>query len=153
MELDLPPQIFETVGMWLEIPDKVKQAIHEVRLHFMGGLHAMEHGLIAMFPLFALADRYDIGGISTTAHPQVGKAAIFIYDGYPGGIGIAEKAYELFHQLVKTTYELIRDCACEAGCPSCIYSPKCGNNNEPLDKKATLIILSSLLQQINNSKL
>jgi len=143
--LELPPQIFETVGMWLEIPDQVKQAIYQAGLHFMGGIHALEHNLIAMFPLFALADRYDIGGISTPAHPQVGKAAIFIYDGYPGGVGLAARAYTIMEELLRRTREVIEACPCEEGCPSCIHSPKCGSGNKPLDKAAALMTANLLL--------
>jgi DEAD/DEAH box helicase domain-containing protein len=143
--LELPPQIFETVGMWLEIPDEVKQAIYREGLHFMGGIHALEHVLIAMFPLFALADRYDIGGIATTAHPQVGKAAIFIYDGYPGGVGLAARAYTIVEDLLKRTREVMAACPCEEGCPSCIHSPKCGSGNKPLDKEAALMTAGLLL--------
>jgi DEAD/DEAH box helicase domain-containing protein len=144
--LELPPQIFETVGMWLEIPDQVKQFIYRAGLHFMGGIHALEHTLISMFPLFALADRYDIGGIATPAHPQVGKAAIFIYDGYPGGVGLAARAYTILEDLLRRTREVVEACPCEEGCPSCIHSPKCGSGNKPLDKAAALTTASLLLQ-------
>ena len=143
--LELPSQVFETVGMWLEIPDQVKNAVYAEGLHFMGGIHALEHTLISMFPLFALADRYDIGGISHPAHPQVGRAAIFIYDGYPGGVGLAARAYEIMEDLLKRTQELISACPCEDGCPSCIHSPKCGSGNKPLDKEAALMIAELLL--------
>ncbi|MEW6388013.1 MAG: DEAD/DEAH box helicase [Thermodesulfobacteriota bacterium] len=143
--LDLPPQIFETVGMWLEIPDQVKNAVYQEGLHFMGGIHALEHTLISMFPLFALADRYDIGGISHPAHPQVGRAAIFIYDGYPGGVGLAARAYEILEDLLRRSQELIEACPCEEGCPSCIHSPKCGSGNKPLDKQAAGQIADLLL--------
>jgi len=143
--LELPPQIFETVGMWLEIPDAVKNAVYAAGGHFMGGIHALEHVLISMFPLFALADRYDIGGISHPAHPQVGKAAIFIYDGYPGGVGLSARAYEILEDLLKRSQELTSACPCEDGCPSCIHSPKCGSGNKPLDKEAALKIAGLLL--------
>jgi DEAD/DEAH box helicase domain-containing protein len=143
--LDLPPQVFETVGMWLEIPDAVKQAVYQEGLHFMGGIHALEHALISMFPLFALADRYDIGGIAHPAHPQVGKAAVFIYDGYPGGVGLAARAYEIMEELLRRAAELINACPCEDGCPSCIHSPKCGSGNKPLDKAAAFRVASLLL--------
>jgi len=125
--LDLPPQVFETVGVWLEIPDAVKAAVSAQGLHFMGGIHALEHALISMFPLFALADRYDIGGIAHPAHPQVGRAAIFIYDGYPGGVGLASRAFRILEELLGRTRAMINDCPCEEGCPSCIHSPKCGS--------------------------
>jgi DEAD/DEAH box helicase domain-containing protein len=143
--LELPPQIFETVGMWLEIPDAVKNAVYQAGLHFMGGIHALEHALISMFPLFALADRHDIGGIAHPAHPQVGRAAVFIYDGYPGGVGLAARAFEILEDLLKRTLELIADCPCEDGCPSCIHSPKCGSGNKPLDKNAAWQVANLLL--------
>jgi DEAD/DEAH box helicase domain-containing protein len=143
--LELPPSIFETVGMWLEIPDEVKNAVYAEGRHFMGGIHALEHVLISMFPLFTLADRYDIGGISHPAHPQVGKAAIFIYDGYPGGVGLAERAFEILEDLLKRTRELIDACPCEDGCPSCVHSPKCGSGNKPLDKEAAVLTAALLL--------
>ncbi len=143
--LELPPQIFETVGMWLEIPDAVKNAIYATGGHFMGGIHALEHLLISMFPLFALADRYDIGGISHPAHPQVGRAAIFIYDGYPGGVGLSARAFEILEDLLQRSQEVTAACPCEDGCPSCIHSPKCGSGNKPLDKEAAVSIAAMLL--------
>jgi DEAD/DEAH box helicase domain-containing protein len=143
--LDLPPSIFETVGMWLEIPDEVKAAVYAEGRHFMGGIHALEHVLISMFPLFTLADRYDIGGISHPAHPQVGRAAIFIYDGYPGGVGLAERAFEILEELLRRTMEVIDACPCEDGCPSCVHSPKCGSGNKPLDKEAAVLTAGLLL--------
>ncbi len=143
--LDLPPQIFTTVGMWLKIPDALKQAVAARQLHFMGGIHALEHAFISMFPLFALADRYDIGGISHPLHPQLQQAAVFIYDGYPGGVGLAAKGYEMTEPLLEKVRELIATCACEDGCPSCIHSPKCGSGNKPLDKAAAIQIAAGLL--------
>ncbi len=143
--LELPPQIFETVGMWLEIPDAVKNSVVDAGGHFMGGIHALEHALISMFPLFALADRYDIGGISHPLHPQLQMAAVFIYDGYPGGVGLAARAYEKTEPLLLKTRDMIAACGCEDGCPSCIHSPKCGAGNKPLDKAAALMVVEGLL--------
>lgn len=142
--LDLRPVDFESVGMWFTIPTDLENEVARAGSHFAGGLHAVEHGLIAMSPLYAMCDRWDLGGMSTPLHADTGKPTIFIYDAFEGGIGIAEKCYELFDELVEATLELIRDCGCAEGCPSCIYSPKCGNDNQPLDKKAALIILRGL---------
>jgi DEAD/DEAH box helicase domain-containing protein len=142
--LDLPPQIFNTVALWFDLPQKAVTRIAQARLDFAGGLHAVEHAAIAILPLFALCDRNDIGGLSTPLHPDTGKAQIFIYDGHPGGIGITEKGYELVQDLWEKTYHAVAECPCQEGCPSCIQSPKCGNNNEPLDKKAALVILEEL---------
>jgi DEAD/DEAH box helicase domain-containing protein len=105
----------------------------------------VEHAAIAILPLFAMCDRNDIGGVSTPFHIDTGKAQIFIYDGYPGGIGIAEKGYEIVEGLWAATLKTIEECPCREGCPACIQSPKCGNNNEPLDKKAAVILLRGLL--------
>lgn len=145
VDLQLPPLHFETVGIWIEIPEKIKEAVTEAGLHFMGGIHALEHAAISMFPLFALCDRDDIGGISTPQHEQVGKAAVFIYDGHPGGVGLAHRAFDVIEELLEKTRLLVETCKCEDGCPSCIHSPKCGSGNKPLDKQACLLTLEALL--------
>jgi len=145
VDLELPPIPFETVGIWIEIPDDVKKAVKKAGLNFMGGIHALEHAAIAMFPLFALCDRDDIGGISTPEHEQVCRAAVFIYDGHAGGVGLAHRAYDVIEELIDKTRRMVADCPCEDGCPSCIHSPKCGSGNKPLDKVACLMTLELLL--------
>lgn len=145
IELNLPPVHFETIGIWLEIPDEVRDTVKTSALQFMGGIHALEHAAISMFPLFALCDRDDIGGISTPQHGQVGGAAVFIYDGHPGGVGLAHRAFEVIEELLQKTRLLVENCPCEDGCPSCIHSPKCGSGNKPLDKQACIYILQFLL--------
>jgi len=145
--LDLPPQHFPTVALWFDLPNEVVARLVKEQLDFAGGLHAAEHAAIAILPLFALCDRNDIGGVSTPFHPDTGRAQIFIYDAYPGGIGIAEKGFDLVEELWQTTLKAITDCPCQEGCPSCIQSPKCGNNNKPLDKKAAQLLLEGLLNQ------
>ena len=143
--LDLPPQHFPTIALWFDLPPGVAARLEKARLDFAGGLHAAEHAAIAILPLFALCDRNDIGGVSTSFHPDTGRAQIFIYDAYPGGIGIAEKGFDLIEELWQATLKAIKECPCEEGCPSCIQSPKCGNNNKPLDKEAAKILLEGLL--------
>jgi DEAD/DEAH box helicase domain-containing protein len=142
--LDLPPQIFETDGIWFSINSDILMQVESAHLHFMGGIHALEHAMIGICPLFVLTDRNDFGGISTPFHPQVGESAVFVYDGIPGGIGLTQQAYEkgvdLFHQ----TRKLIKSCPCETGCPSCVHSPKCGSGNRPIDKEAALFILDRI---------
>jgi DEAD/DEAH box helicase domain-containing protein len=145
VDLDLPPLHFETVGIWIEIPDEVKKAVEHSKLHFMGGIHALEHAAISVFPLFALCDRDDIGGISTPEHPQVCRAAVFIYDGHAGGVGLSHRAFDIIEELLLKTRLLVEKCPCDDGCPSCIHSPKCGSGNKPLDKKACLVILNFLM--------
>ena len=144
--LDLPPLRFVTQALWFDIPQESIVSIIEGKLDFAGGLHAAEHASIALLPLFALCDRNDIGGVSTPFHADTGKAQVFIYDACPGGIGIAEKGYHIILELWQATLNTIRQCPCLEGCPGCIQSPKCGNNNEPLDKKAALILLEGLLK-------
>jgi DEAD/DEAH box helicase domain-containing protein len=143
--LDLPPYHFQTVALWFDLPEKAVAELEEKELDFPGGLHATEHAAIGILPLFALCDRNDIGGVSTPFHPDTGTAQVFIYDGYPGGIGIAEKGFELIDKLWDATLNVITECPCQDGCPSCIQSPKCGNNNKPLDKKAAKILLEGLV--------
>jgi DEAD/DEAH box helicase domain-containing protein len=144
--LDLPPQRFPTIALWFDLPLEAVARLDREQLDFAGGLHAAEHAAIGILPLFALCDRNDIGGVSTSFHPDTGQAQIFIYDGYPGGIGIAEKGFDLIEELWQATLKAISECPCQEGCPSCIQSPKCGNNNKPLDKKAAQILLAGLLR-------
>jgi DEAD/DEAH box helicase domain-containing protein len=143
--LDLPPQTFETTGVWIEVPEPVAKALQKEGDHLMGSLHAAEHAMISLLPLFALCDRYDVGGISYAFHPQVEGPAIFIYDGYPGGIGLSERGFQKLQELLEATKRLLQDCPCEMGCPSCIHSPKCGSGNRPLDKGGALRLLTALL--------
>ncbi len=145
MPLDLPPLTFSTVGMWFTIPDQLKEEVEAKKLDFAGGLHAVEHAMIAISPMFAMCDRWDIGGLSTPLHPDTAEPTIFIYDGFEGGIGISETLYANIKPLWEKTLKLIENCECKEGCPSCIYSPKCGNENEPLDKEAAIIILRHLV--------
>jgi DEAD/DEAH box helicase domain-containing protein len=142
--LDLPSQTFESVAVWFTLPEELHQKMIGEGKDFNGGIHAVEHAMIAMSPLFALCDRWDLGGLSTPNHTDTNLPTIFIYDAYEGGIGIAEKCYELFPELTKATLELVRDCECKEGCPACIYSPKCGNKNKPLDKAVAKEILKDM---------
>jgi len=146
--LDLPPHHFQTVAFWFDLPLNAVAEVEEKEMDYPGGLHAAEHAAIGILPLFALCDRNDIGGVSTAYHADTGKAQIFIYDGYPGGIGIAEKGYELIKELWEATLKVVTECPCQDGCPSCIQSPKCGNNNKPLDKEAAKILLRGLTGRI-----
>jgi DEAD/DEAH box helicase domain-containing protein len=143
--LDFPPVEFETVGLWWAAPPATEETLRRLGEHFMGSLHASEHAAISLFPLLALCDRNDIGGISYSVHPQVGCGAVFIYDGHPGGVGIAEKGFEDLPDLLGRVRLLIEGCPCEDGCPSCIQSPKCGNGNRPLHKAGAARVLRLLL--------
>jgi DEAD/DEAH box helicase domain-containing protein len=142
--LDLPTITFPTVALWFDIPPHAIARIAEKGRDFAGGLHAAEHAAIGILPLFALCDRNDIGGVSTPLHPDTGRAQVFIYDAYPGGIGIAEKGYDMITELWEATLKVITECPCDDGCPSCVQSPKCGNNNKPLDKSAAKMILEEI---------
>ena len=151
--LDLPDRIFETTGFWIEIEPWINRMIEAEQLNFMGGIHAIEHGIIGMFPLFVLCDRDDMGGISYPVYPQINKSAIFIYDGYEGGVGLASRGFDLVMELLSKTRQCISECVCEDGCPSCIHSPKCGNGNKPLDKKAAILIMDALLGNTGPDKI
>jgi len=143
--LDLPSQRFSTQAVWFSLPEQLDQRLLAKGHDLAGGLHAAEHASIAMLPLFALCDRNDIGGVSTMMHPDTGEAGIFIYDAYPGGVGIAEMGFNKVEDLWRAALKVIAECPCHDGCPSCVHSPKCGNNNEPLDKRAARMLLQSLL--------
>jgi DEAD/DEAH box helicase domain-containing protein len=138
--LDLPTVEFPTRALWYELDDLI-DAEPFPSAELLGSLHALEHGQIAVLPLIAMCDRWDIGGLSTNAHPQTGGPTIFIYDGHPGGVGITRRGYDQFERLVRDAQRVIGECVCRAGCPSCIQSPKCGNLNEPLSKPGSLELL------------
>jgi DEAD/DEAH box helicase domain-containing protein len=172
--LNLPEQVFSTEALWLTLAPSLTQSvlahreaesrdeqaetaeqhraaessqasgIHEEQRVVAGSLHAAEHSLIAILPLYAMCDRWDIGGLSTIWHWQTDQATIFIYDGFPGGIGLTRRGYEAFESLAADAATLIRECPCRDGCPSCVQSPKCGNLNNPLDKAGALRLLTSL---------
>jgi DEAD/DEAH box helicase domain-containing protein len=141
--LDLPTVEFATRALWYEL-DELIAAEEFPSNQLLGSLHALEHGQIAVLPLIAMCDRWDIGGLSTNAHPQTGGPTIFIYDGHPGGVGITRRGYEEFERLVGDAGRLIGECPCRSGCPSCVQSPKCGNLNEPLSKRGALELLRRL---------
>jgi len=143
--LDLPPSAFESVGVWLEMPPEIPAALEADKRHVMGGIHAVEHAALSLFPLFALCDRHDVGGISYTRHPQLGRPAIFLYDAHPGGVGITASLFDRVESLLEATLELVADCPCDDGCPACVHSPKCGSGNRPIDKVAALRVLELLL--------
>ena len=103
--------------------------------------------MIALLPLFAMCDRWDIGGLSTNVHHQTARPTVFVYDGHVGGVGISERGFEIFEQWVDDTARLLARCPCERGCPSCVQSPKCGNLNEPLDKAGALMLLRRMLSR------
>jgi DEAD/DEAH box helicase domain-containing protein len=143
--LEMPVTEYETTALWWDLPPELPAELALAGLDFLGGIHAIEHAAIGILPLFAMCDRWDIGGLSTPRHPDTDAAQIFIYDGFPGGVGIAEKGFELLPELWSAALDVIRGCPCADGCPSCVQSPKCGNFNQPLDKRAAIAILRRLL--------
>ncbi|HEY5942015.1 MAG TPA: DEAD/DEAH box helicase [Solirubrobacterales bacterium] len=144
--LELPEQNFVTQALWYVLPDRLAGALPTEVL--LGSLHATEHSQIAVLPLIAMCDRWDIGGLSTNVHFQTGRSTIFIYDGHPGGVGITKRGYEEFERLLGDAERLIAECPCESGCPSCVQSPKCGNLNEPLHKAGALELMGLMRGEI-----
>jgi DEAD/DEAH box helicase domain-containing protein len=174
LPLDLPEQTFVTEALWFTVtPDLLDRALAaaprdpptaaaagseypghsasaspaspEDTLRIGGSLHAAEHALIALLPLYAMCDRWDLGGLSTSWHWQTDQATVFVYDAYPGGIGLSRRGYEAFESLAADARALVAECPCESGCPSCVQSPKCGNLNEPLDKAGAVALLTTVL--------
>ena len=143
IELDLPPTVFETEAVWYLPTARQLDGLEQMPT-LISTLHAAEHSMIALLPLWAMCDRWDIGGLSTNIHQDTGLPTVFIYDGHPGGVGIAERGFEQFEGWVADTVRLLEGCPCERGCPSCVQSPKCGNLNEHLDKHGALTLLSRM---------
>ena len=148
-QLDLPEQTFSTQALWLAVPAATAERAvagldQEDERALPGSLHAAEHALIALLPLYAMCDRWDVGGLSTAWHWHTDAASIFVYDGYPGGIGLARRGYDAFERLAADARALVAACPCESGCPSCVQSPKCGNLNDPLSKKGAVALLGAV---------
>ncbi len=146
--LDLPPTTLVTRAFWWEIPDAVlaDAGLDGAAAAFVPGtVHAAEHAGIGVLPLFAICDRWDVGGVSIARHSQTGLATVVIYDGYPGGAGVAELGFGAGERHARATLAAIRRCRCEGGCPGCVQSPKCGNGNEPLDKTGATDLLAAVL--------
>jgi DEAD/DEAH box helicase domain-containing protein len=145
-ELDLPPRTLRTQGVWWTAPIEIfnKFEIADIA----GAAHAAEHASIGLLPLFATCDRWDIGGVSVAQHPDNGLCTVVVYDGYPGGAGFAKRGFEIAKDWLAATASVISECRCTDGCPTCVQSPKCGNNNAPLDKASALLLLNDLVAQL-----
>jgi DEAD/DEAH box helicase domain-containing protein len=151
-DLALPERALETRACWYTVPGEIVEATGIEPAQLIGAVHAAEHGLIGMLPLFTICDRWDVGGVSMAIHPQTEQPTIFIYDGYSGGAGIAELAFEAATRHAQATLELIAACPCDEGCPSCVQSPKCGNWNEYLDKAAAVVLLGVMTARQDSSR-
>jgi DEAD/DEAH box helicase domain-containing protein len=143
VQLDLPATTFDTEAVWY-VPSPRQLDGLEAMPTLLSSLHAAEHSMIALLPLWAMCDRWDIGGLSTNIHQDTGEPTVFIYDGHPGGVGIAERGFDQFEGWVADTVRMLEGCPCERGCPSCVQSPKCGNLNEWLDKAGALTLLGRM---------
>jgi DEAD/DEAH box helicase domain-containing protein len=147
--VDLPPQRLVTRAVWYTLSDRKLQRVlrpfEADEDHFLGSLHAAEHAAIGILPVFAMCDRWDIGGLSTNFHPHSGEPTIFIYDGYPMGAGISDHAFTVARQHLTATRDHVDRCPCAAGCPACVQSPKCGNWNNPLHKRGAIAVLDLLI--------
>lgn len=145
--LELPPQVLLTKAVWWTVPVKLLGRAALTPSQIPGTVHAAEHAAIGLLPLVATCDRWDVGGVSTPLHPDTGLATIFIYDGYPGGVGIVERGFHDADRWLRATLETIHHCECSTGCPACVVSPKCGNGNDPLDKPGAASLLAAILGQ------
>jgi DEAD/DEAH box helicase domain-containing protein len=143
--LEMPISLFDTEGLWVPIDEGTKEAIESQGYDLGGTLHAVEHVAIRCIPLFVLGDPGDIGGLSYSSYPAFKRPAIFLYDGYEGGIGFTARAFEVAEDWLAATLHLVGECPCEEGCPSCVQDPQCGSANEPLDKLGAIFLLQQLL--------
>ncbi len=149
-KLDLPEYGYNTKGIWWTISQELLDEAGVQGIDIAEALHALEHAAIGLLPVFASCDRWDIGGVSTNYNSETNKPTVFIYDGHPGGVGISYHAFSIITQLWQTTLEHLKECPCEDGCPSCVMSPKCGNNNDFIDKEGAKFILERLLNGSRN---
>jgi len=143
LALELPRRTLRTQAVWYTLDAAALAGFAAKELP--GAAHAAEHTAIGLLPAFAPCDRWDIGGLSTTLHPDTGQLTVFVHDGAAGGAGFAERGYQLIEPWLAATLDRLRTCPCAEGCPSCVVSPKCGNGNQPLDKAAAARLLELLV--------
>lgn len=146
--LDLPQVAYTTQALWFDVTD-IKAAVPPQDLP--AAMHALEHTLIGLLPAFVLCERADVGGVSYASYPENEKPLIFIYDGYPGGVGYTRAGTTLFPAWLQAAIDLLKDCPCKNGCPRCVLSPKCGNGNQYLDKQAAQALANKLLNHIQKN--
>ncbi len=149
--IDTPEISYDTMALWVTIPDGILDNLKNGGYDIAGSLHAAEHLLIALMPIVVLCDQRDLGGISTILHRDTLKPSIFVYDGHIGGVGLTEAAYGRFSRVVRLALDRVTDCPCKDGCPSCVFSPRCGNNNKPLDKNGARLLLQLLLDRLDTT--
>jgi len=140
-ELEMPEYLFDSEGLWIEIDRDTQTSLESRGYDLAGSLHAAEHASISCMPLFALCDTSDIGGLSYTLYPQFKAPALFIYDGFEGGIGLTKRAFDVIEEWFRAALMVITECPCEHGCPSCVQDPQCGSGNQPLDKEGAKFLL------------
>jgi DEAD/DEAH box helicase domain-containing protein len=150
--LDLPRQVLQTRGVWYDVDEAELVRAGVPPAHIPGALHAAEHAAIGLLPLFAICDRWDVGGMSTALHPYTGRPTVFVHDGHPGGAGFAERGHVVLARWLAATRTAILHCECRAGCPSCVQSPKCGNGNTPLDKQGAVRVLDVVLDALEGDE-
>jgi DEAD/DEAH box helicase domain-containing protein len=148
VELEMPTRTLDTTAVMCTITPEALQHNGLDLLRVPGSLHAAEHAAIGLLPLVASCDRGDIGGVSTAVGPVQGLPTIFVYDGYPGGAGFADRGFRKLALWWAATADAIEACECPAGCPSCVQSPKCGNANDPLDKDGAVRVLRLVLNEL-----
>jgi DEAD/DEAH box helicase domain-containing protein len=149
--LDLPEQVLRTRGVWYDVDEAALGTAGVPPIRIPGALHAAEHAAIGLLPLFAICDRWDVGGMSTALHPHTGRPTVFVHDGHPGGAGFAERGHAVLGRWLAATRAVIADCECRTGCPSCVQSPKCGNGNAPLDKSGAMAVLDVVLAALGET--
>ncbi len=143
--LDLPPRLLRTRAVWWTVSAAERDRLADAGVDLGGAAHAAEHACIGILPLFATCDRWDVGGVSADLHPATGRLTVFVYDGHDGGAGFAERGFQAAPDWLRATRQAIVGCDCEAGCPSCVQSPRCGAANHPLSKRGAAALLDALL--------
>ena len=144
-KLTLPNISFDTMAVWVDVSQEILERVQSFGFNQFGGLHGFEHLMMSLIPMFAMCHRDDVGGVSSLSHPDTGTPQIFVFDNYPGGVGISELGYEIMEELWARSLNMIQRCLCESGCPACIQFPGCGRNNELLDKKSAKLILEEII--------
>lgn len=151
--LNLPAQHLETVALWMYPDDAAVAGLKASGKNPVEGLVGVKNVLINILPLFVMCDRQDMGGIVESSN--TGRPAIFLYDRFKGGLGFCEKAYGMVEEILRAALEMIEECPCAEGCPSCVglpilrpaqhQDPDPGHGYPIPDKEAAKLLLGQML--------
>ncbi len=140
-DLDLPERSFRTRGTWWAPDERAGEELLRDPVRALGALHAAEHAAVAMVPIVATCDTFDVAGSHEVQHPDAAGPLLVVHDTWPGGAGYAERVFEAAEVWARAARDAVASCPCRTGCPACVVRGGCGSGNQQLDKAGAVALL------------